>query len=55
MLTVTSTALDPVKVITPKAFADSRGVFCETYNRKRFAEHGIALDFVQDNHPKNRS
>jgi dTDP-4-dehydrorhamnose 3,5-epimerase len=49
MLTVTSTALDAVKVITPKAFSDARGVFCETYNRKRFAEYDIALNFVQDN------
>ncbi|MFZ5736436.1 MAG: dTDP-4-dehydrorhamnose 3,5-epimerase [Pseudomonadota bacterium] len=49
MLTVTPTAIDAVKIITPTAFADSRGVFCETYNRQRFVDHGIALDFVQDN------
>jgi len=49
MLTVTPTAIDAVKVITPKAFADSRGVFCETYNRQRFFDHGIGLEFVQDN------
>jgi len=49
MLTVTPTAIEAVKIITPKAFADSRGVFCETYNRQRFVDHGIALDFVQDN------
>jgi dTDP-4-dehydrorhamnose 3,5-epimerase len=50
MLTVTSTAIEAVKIVTPKSFADSRGVFCETYNRKRFFEHGIALEFIQDNH-----
>jgi dTDP-4-dehydrorhamnose 3,5-epimerase len=49
MLTVTSTAIDAVKVITPKAFADSRGTFCETYNRERYFRHGISLGFVQDN------
>ena len=50
MLTVTSTAIEAVKIVTPKSFADSRGVFCETYNRNRFFEHGIALEFIQDNH-----
>ena len=49
MLTVTSTSIEDVKVITPKSFADARGVFCETYNRNRFFENGIRLEFVQDN------
>jgi dTDP-4-dehydrorhamnose 3,5-epimerase len=49
MLTVASTSIPAVRIITPKSFADPRGVFCETYNRKRFFEHGITLEFVQDN------
>lgn len=49
MLTVTSTAIEGVKVVTPKLIADSRGAFCETYNQERFAEHGITANFVQDN------
>ena len=49
MLTVVPTSIEAVKIITPKSFQDSRGVFCETYNRERFLEHGIELDFVQDN------
>jgi dTDP-4-dehydrorhamnose 3,5-epimerase len=49
MLTVTSTAIDAVKVLTPKLIADSRGAFCETYNQERFTEHGIMPNFVQDN------
>jgi dTDP-4-dehydrorhamnose 3,5-epimerase len=49
MLTVTSTAIEAVKVVTPKLIADSRGSFCETYNQERFAEHGIMPSFVQDN------
>jgi len=49
MLTVTSAAIDAVKIVTPKLIADSRGAFCETYNQERFAEHGIVPDFVQDN------
>ncbi|MFZ5735645.1 dTDP-4-dehydrorhamnose 3,5-epimerase [Rhodopseudomonas palustris] len=49
MLTVTPTAIEAVKIIVPKVFSDPRGAFCETYNHRRFVEHGIAPDFVQDN------
>ena len=49
MLSVISTSIEAVKVITPKSFDDVRGTFCETYNRQRFYENGIRLDFVQDN------
>jgi dTDP-4-dehydrorhamnose 3,5-epimerase len=49
MLTVVPTSIEAVKIVTPKSFQDSRGVFCETYNRQRFFEHGVELDFVQDN------
>jgi len=48
LLAVTSTTIEAVKIITPGSFADSRGVLCETYNRDRFIQHGIALEFVQD-------
>ena len=37
-------------LITPKRFGDARGFFSETYNAKMFADAGIALTFVQDNH-----
>jgi dTDP-4-dehydrorhamnose 3,5-epimerase len=49
MLDVTPTAIPDVKVLLPKAFGDARGTFSETYNAARFAEHGIKLNFVQDN------
>lgn len=49
MLNIASTGIDAVKLITPKSFGDARGVFCETYNRQRFFDHGIELDFLQDN------
>lgn len=49
MLKITPTAIEAVKVIKPKSFADARGEFTETYNRNRFFEQGISLDFVQDN------
>jgi dTDP-4-dehydrorhamnose 3,5-epimerase len=37
-------------VITPPRFGDARGFFAETYSRDKLAEHGIVLEFVQDNH-----
>src|SRR5262245_28056751 len=49
MLEVVPTEIADVKLIKPRAFGDARGSFSETYNRKRFFEHGIALEFVQDN------
>lgn len=49
-LEVKSLAIPDIKIITPKKFADPRGFFSETYNKKVFAEAGIILDFVQDNH-----
>jgi len=49
MLEVIPTAIPDVKVLLPKAFGDARGTFSETWNAARFAEHGIKLNFVQDN------
>jgi len=37
-------------VIEPDVFGDGRGFFLESYNKKTFAENGIDVDFVQDNH-----
>ena len=46
---VTRTEIPGVLLIKPKVFGDHRGFFCETYNRRLFAEHGLHIDFVQDN------
>ncbi len=46
---VIETALEGVLIIEPDLFGDSRGFFSETWNRKRYAEHGVDVDFVQDN------
>lgn len=36
-------------IIEPRVFGDTRGFFMESWNKARYAEAGIALDFVQDN------
>ncbi|HEY3814286.1 MAG TPA: dTDP-4-dehydrorhamnose 3,5-epimerase [Caulobacteraceae bacterium] len=42
-------AIPEVFLITPRRFADERGFFSETYNRRALDEAGIATVFVQDN------
>ncbi len=49
MLEVRSLAISDVKLIRTKRFSDSRGYFCETFQRFAFAEQGIGCDFLQDN------
>ena len=39
-----------VRLLGPSKYADLRGFFSETYNKKAFAALGIDIDFVQDNH-----
>lgn len=47
---IEDTPLAGVKILTPKRFGDSRGFFSESWNRRALADHGLDLDFVQDNH-----
>ncbi|MEX0365768.1 MAG: dTDP-4-dehydrorhamnose 3,5-epimerase [Ruegeria sp.] len=46
---VDDTPLPGLRVLTPRRIADARGFFCESWNQRTLAEHGIGLDFVQDN------
>lgn len=47
------TALKDALVIEPKVFGDARGFFLESWNRRTFAQLGLDLDFVQDNHSRS--
>ncbi|NSX56582.1 dTDP-4-dehydrorhamnose 3,5-epimerase [Parasulfitobacter algicola] len=47
---ITKTDLPGVLILTPKRFGDARGFFSEVYNRKTLLDHGIDIEFVQDNH-----
>jgi dTDP-4-dehydrorhamnose 3,5-epimerase len=51
---VTPTALPEVLLIEPRVFGDDRGFFYESWNRRAFAEAGLSVDFVQDNHSRSR-
>jgi len=51
---ITPTALPDVLLVVPKVFGDERGFFFESWNRRAFADGGIDVDFVQDNHSRSR-
>ena len=53
-MNVIETKLPGVLIIEPKVFGDHRGFFKETYQEERYAEAGIALPFVQDNHSRSQ-
>ena len=50
---IISTSIPDVFLIEPQVFEDERGFFLESYNKKKFQEAGIDIDFVQDNHSKS--
>ena len=48
---VTPLAIAAVVLIEPQVFADARGFFLESFNRRKYeAALGRTLNFVQDNH-----
>ena len=47
------TKIKDLLIIKPDVFIDERGYFFESYNRQRFLEHGLDLNFVQDNESKS--
>lgn len=47
---IEETKLKGVLILTPARYGDNRGFFSESWSRARFAEAGIDIDFVQDNH-----
>lgn len=47
---IEDTAIEAVKIVTPKKFCDHRGFFSEVYSREAFFKAGLDLNFIQDNH-----
>lgn len=48
-----STGIPEVILVEPRVFADERGFFMETWHEKRFADAGLDVRFVQDNHSRS--
>lgn len=53
-MNVIRTEVDGALIIEPKVFGDARGFFMESWNRRAFAQIGLDVDFVQDNHSRSR-
>ncbi len=45
--------INGIVIIEPDFFQDHRGFFFESYSKKRFSEHGLDHEFVQDNHSRS--
>jgi len=48
------TRLEGPLLLKPQVHGDARGFFVETYRRSAYAEAGIDIEFVQDNHSRSR-
>lgn len=49
-MNINQTAIPGPLVIEPRVFGDERGFFMETWNEAAFAEAGLTMKWVQDNH-----
>jgi dTDP-4-dehydrorhamnose 3,5-epimerase len=47
------TAIPDVVILEPRVFGDERGFFFECWNARAFADQGLDIAFVQDNHSKS--
>lgn len=46
--------IDGPLILEPKVFGDERGFFMESWNATSFAEIGLDVTFVQDNHSRSQ-
>lgn len=44
------TTLADAFILEPAVFGDNRGFFMESYNKEKFVQLGIDIEFIQDNH-----
>lgn len=52
-MNIIPTKIPEVLIIEPRVFGDERGFFMETWNQQAFAEQGLTMNFVQDNHSRS--
>ena len=51
---IEASPLPEVMIVEPLVHRDERGFFLEVFHAAKFAEQGLALAFVQDNHSSSR-
>lgn len=52
-MNIIETDIKGLLVIEPKVFYDQRGFFFESFNKEKYLQNGLNLDFVQDNISKS--
>lgn len=52
-MNIIDSKIPDVKIIEPAVFGDERGFFMETWNQQAFADAGLDIEFVQDNHSRS--
>ena len=50
---ITPARIPDVLIIEPDVFGDNRGFFMETWHAQKYAEQGLDVNFVQDNHSRS--
>lgn len=50
---ITPMQIPEVLLIEPDVYGDKRGFFMESWHKRKFADHGLMVDFVQDNHSRS--
>ena len=50
---ITPARIPEVLLVEPDVFGDARGFFMESWHKKKYAESGLDVDFVQDNHSRS--
>lgn len=49
-MNIIETKIEGLLIIEPDVFGDNRGWFLESYNKEKWTDFGIDINFVQDNH-----
>ncbi len=52
-MNIVETGIADLLILEPKVFGDDRGFFLESWNEHVFADLGLDLKFVQDNHSRS--
>ena len=53
-MTIEKTSIEGLLIIRPDVFNDDRGYFFESFSFKKYEDHGINFNFVQDNISKSK-
>ena len=53
-MNIIDTKIEGLKIIEPQVFGDERGFFTESWNAAKFADAGMDIAFLQDNHSRSQ-